>query len=670
MAYDKPELENRGVTFGPPPAAFDMSPFAYGDRDPRALSDRGVCFWLSHSQSDLTGPKQVFTYRSIRQATGDEGLQSIARLDIDFHPDYERVTLHGVTIRRAGEARDALDPANVDILQRELNLERAIYDGRRTVHVVAPDVRVGDVVEVAYSITGSNPVLRDLFAWWFILQWSVAVVETRVVVRLASDRAMTIRKIASAPDPVRTEADGVSTLTWRAVDLEPYRVQEATPLAFVGFQAVHIADARTWTDIADLFRGTYESPVALPAELDGLVAGIRATQADPGKRTVEGLRLVQGLLRYHSVGIGDGGYRPRSVDQIWTTRYGDCKDGSRLLATVLKALEIDAVCALVATRYGEDLNHTPANAQAFDHCIVRARVGGRTYWLDATKSVQAGSPSTLTQDDHGWALPLEAGASLEAMNPQEALTVCETTERWTFVREETAPARLELETIYRGWRADGVRRWIANDGPTSVERHWREGLEKEIRSPLVTLEPPRIEDNQDANVLHITERYEVTTPLESRKAGERTFVSRDDVVGPHIKTMSPGRRIEPFGLGLPRRVITTRVFEFPTEVSIAPWSETIEGPGGQSLSTSLKWEGTKTAVHRLSYAVRQKALQAADADLYRAFAEKALRNNGIMFHLPFERGKMVQANRQAGWRTWAIVALCIAGLAFWRLTQG
>ncbi|MBU1347009.1 MAG: DUF3857 domain-containing protein [Alphaproteobacteria bacterium] len=671
MAYDKFELERRGVTFGSAPAAFDLGEFQFTDRDPRALSDRGICFWLSQSQSDLTGAERVFTYRSIQEATGDEGLQSAARVDVDFHPDDERIVLHTVKVRRADGERDALDPANIDILQRELNLERAIYDGRKTMHMVVPDVRVGDVVEVIYSIYGANPVLRDAFAWWFILQWSVAVVETRAVVRLPSDRMLTIRRIAGAPDPAVVEEDGVRTLTWRVVDLEPYRSQAGAPLSFVGFQAVHVADRLSWAQIADLYRGGYYVPLSIPADLGEMAAEIReAHQEDPGKRMVEGLRLVQGLLRYHSVGIGDGGFRPRPIDQIWATRYGDCKDGSRLLATVLKALEIDAVCALVATRYGGDLDQTPPNAQAFDHCIVRARIGSETYWLDATRSAQAGIPSTLTQDDYAWALPLEADARLQPMNPQAVLSVCESTERWLFAAEQSAPARLELETIYRGWRADSVRRWIANDGPKSVERQWREGLEKEVHSPLATFDAPVIEDDHDANVLRIIERYEVARPLQIGKDGDQTFVSRDDVVGPHVKTMAPGRRVEPFQLGLPRRIVTTRILEFPTHVAIAPWSESFEGPGGQSLATSLIWEAPKTAVHRLSYTVRQRTLEADDADRYREFAAKALRNNGISFSLPFEKGRMKNADRQAGWRTWSIVALFIVALAVWRSIQG
>ena len=48
--------------------------------------------------------------------------------------------------------------------------------------------------------------------------------------------------------------------------------------------------------------------------------------------------LVQTALRYHSVSVGEGGYRPRALEQIWETRYGDCKDGSVLLHRHLKAL--------------------------------------------------------------------------------------------------------------------------------------------------------------------------------------------------------------------------------------------------------------------------------------------------------------------------------------------
>lgn len=669
MPYDKVELEHRGVSFGPPPDTFILDAISFGERRPSELADRGICFWLTQSQIDITGPERCLTYRSMKQVTGDEGLQAAARLDVDFNPQYQRIAFHKLTIHRLGEAIQALDHANIDILQRELNLERAIYDGRLTAHVVLNDVRVGDIVEVCYSITVSNPALCGTFAWWCVLQWATNVVETRVTLRSPMSRPVSVRRLAGAPDPVVADADGVRTLSWRVIDVEPYRTQEGSPLAFVGYQAVHMADAISWSQIADLFRSAYEPPQTLPVELQGMIADLAAAHPERGTRMVEGLRLVQRLLRYHSVGIGDGGYKPRSLDQILATRYGDCKDASRLLTTVLRTLSIDAVCALVSTQYGADLDQTPPNGQAFDHAIVRARIGSETYWLDPTKSEQAGTPETITQSDHSWALPLEADAKLQAIKPKPLLSVCETREHWTFAAERDAPARLNLETIYRGWRADGVRSWIANDGPASVERRWRESLEDELHSPLIALEAPEIQDDRDANILIVREVYDVVRPFQNTGGGAPKFISRDEIVGPHIKMIASGRRREPFHLGIPRHVLTTRRLIFPVPIAIAPWSETIEGPGGQRLETSLCWDSSTTAVHRLSYLVRERILAVSDAEDYRMFADKARQNNGITFEVPFEKGRMKAVSHGPGWRSWAIVIAVIAALALWRWMQ-
>lgn len=58
-------------------------------------------------------------------------------------------------------------------------------------------------------------------------------------------------------------------------------------------------------------------------------------------------------------------------------------------------------------------------------------------------------------------------------------TVCATRETWTFDKGAIMPARLEMRTVYRDWRADGVRRWLANDGRRNVSRRFRESLEVE-----------------------------------------------------------------------------------------------------------------------------------------------------------------------------------------------
>jgi hypothetical protein len=404
-----------------------------------------------------------------------------------------------------------------------------------------------------------------------------------------------------------------------------------------------------------VFRAAYEPPVTLPAELQTLVDEIAAAHAAPAARLAEGVRMVQGALRYHSVSVGEGGYRPRPLDQIWATRYGDCKDGSVLLTAVLRALGVEAVCALVNTAFGDDLPGVPPNVLSFNHCIVRARIDGRAFWFDATHSPQAGDIDHISQASFDWALPLEAGATLEPMPLPQLETVCEATETWTFNKRKGRPAELEMRVVYRAWRADGVRRWLANEGRDNVARQLREGLEREMQSPMQPLAPIEVADDADANVLTMVERYEVERPLHPRgPAGQLMFISRDDVVGPSLPDIGPDRRREPLALGFPRRVITKRIFRFPTTVQVTPWRERFGGPAGLELLTAFEWKSKTEGEQVLALAVPQTVVPVGQTESYREFLAGARANNGMSFVVPYKGDKMAPATGGGpGWKSWA-----------------
>lgn len=83
---------------------------------------------------------------------------------------------------------------------------------------------------------------------------------------------------------------------------------------------------------------------------------IEAEARDPEDRAAMALRFVQTYARYLAIGIGEGGFRPRDLEEIWRSRLGDCKDKSLLLATMLRHLGIKACPALVNTYDGASLS--------------------------------------------------------------------------------------------------------------------------------------------------------------------------------------------------------------------------------------------------------------------------------------------------------------------------
>ena len=68
---------------------------------------------------------------------------------------------------------DRLRPEQIKVLQRETQLESQIYDGRLSVVLLLEDLRVGDVLEYAYTLRGQNPVLDGLYSGSFDTEWSV-----------------------------------------------------------------------------------------------------------------------------------------------------------------------------------------------------------------------------------------------------------------------------------------------------------------------------------------------------------------------------------------------------------------------------------------------------------------------------------------------------------------
>ncbi len=673
MAFGGGRSETRGLEFGPAPAGFDMGLFDIGERDPSALSERGCCFWLSDTRLDATGPERVFTSRLVQQVTGSDGLQPAASFEAAFNPSYERLVIHGVRVWREGAVREAARPEAFELFRRELNLERAVYDGRLTAHMIVPDVRVGDIVDTAFSIIGVNPVLQDSLSLSPRLQWSSPVIETRVEIRIPAGRAVTLRPFGRLPKTQDATVDGVRSLRWVARDAAPWRHEPDSPPWHVGYASVHVADAVSWDAVAGLFRGFYDPPERLPETLETATAGIMATEPTLAGRTAAGLRFVQGALRYHSVGVGDGGFRPRPVETIWETRYGDCKDASRLLVAVLRRMGIEAVPALVNTRVGPDLENEPPNATAFDHCIVRVTIDGEAWWLDPTQSSQGGDLAHLTRPRHGWSLPLVPGATLERMRETDIPTVCTTRETWTFDKLATMPARLEMRTVYRDWRADDMRRWLANDGRRNVSRRFRESLEVEY-GQLVEAAPLEVIDGSADNRLEVVELYDVDRPFKAIDAGRMRFVSRDDVIGPNLRDIATARRTEPIDIGAPRRVVTERIFNLPTAIEIQPWKVERTGPA-TVLRSALEWRTPRHAVHTLDLTVTRRIVPAGQAPAHFAAVAEARGFNGVSFGVAVRKGRIAALESGAvpdhNWVGWGILGLIAAFLiASWVMQGG
>ena len=277
----------------------------------------------------------------------------------------------------------------------------------------------------------------------------------------------------------------------------------------------------------------YPKVEVLPADLQAKIAQWNKLR-DPYAKLTAALRAVQEEVRYFGVEMGENTHRPTLPGETWRRRYGDCKDKTYLLVTLLDRLGIQAVPALVSVDRGRAIDDFVPGASLFDHVIARAQIGGDVIWVDPTMTHQGGDPRDSDLSLYGMALPVVAGGDrLQAIEPTRPLNAgIQTVER--FVPDaEGRSVGLTIETTYQGRSADFARRSIAGQRAEDWSRQYADYYRKRFGDVDVVALPVR-QDDLAANTLKVTENYLLKAPFESEGSNVRVL----DVYGEALSGVS------------------------------------------------------------------------------------------------------------------------------------
>jgi tetratricopeptide (TPR) repeat protein len=432
---------------------------------------------LADTQANL-GPEADATYvESATRILTPQGLAALATLSYPWNPDTETLTFHRLAILRDGKTIDLLKGGKaVTVLRRETNLQLAMLDGELTATLQPEDLQLGDVVDVALTIERRDPILQGHSAAGAVLSFPGAVGRFRVRATWPDGKSVRWRAMEGFPAPALTHDGGENVLTVDATDVATPKPPAGAPPRFDLLGLLELGDFASWADVSALMAPLYAKAVTLApgSPLEAEIEKIRRASASPKSRAEAALRLAQDQVHYVALIMNFGGYVPASADLTWSRRFGDCKGKTALLLALLHGLGVEAQPALVNTVAGDGLDeHLPT--LAFNHVLVRARIGGKVYWLDATRSGDRDLDDIAIPNFH-WALPVQAAdARLEKLEPPPLpVADFETLERLDATAGLDSPAKAHEEEIYRGDSAVAWRLALEAQGGAEADRTLRE----------------------------------------------------------------------------------------------------------------------------------------------------------------------------------------------------
>lgn len=584
-------------------------------------------------------PDRVRSYyfRRTRVQT-EQGLDYVSTVNAVWSPPQETVQVHAVRIIRGDQVIDVLKDQDFQTLRRENNLESSVLDGQLTATLQPRGLRVGDILETAFSIHDSGGVLAPHAEAIFNARNGFTLAHYRLRAIWPGDRA--IKVVASAPwsdaRPRRLGADWVYEIESR--DLPPEQLPDNLPGRFYMTRTVQFTDFTDWSQASSALTPFFERSATLEpgSSLQSEIDRIRAAHVTPEARAAAALRLVQDEVRYVALLLGEGGYVPIPADEVWRSRYGDCKGKTVLLLALLRGLGIEAEAALVSTANGDGLPDRQPLIAWFDHVLVRAVVNGRVYWLDGTSAGDR-SLAELTAPPYRWALPLRAerASLVEIEQPPLSQPTQE------MLIEVDASAGLDAEApvistvLHRGPLARQLRSQVASLPADQLKALLTSAMNDERGIFKLESSDTRYED--DTNTFHII--FRGRTRLSWVESGGSRFmgVPEATITLPHQEEregLAAGFKDAPYAVTHPYLVRATYRIKLPDEgrgFRLEGGDQTVQA-GGYRLQRRAKLEAG-TAEISISTTSLTPELSAAEMAESRTRAETFV-DSGVRIRAP------------------------------------
>jgi hypothetical protein len=530
------------------------------------LSDRQI-----NAQND-----EQFVHQA-RQILSAAGVQFASHIAINYDPTCESLSFHWARLWRGANKLDRLDLSKLHVSPAGLDTDELLFSSEKTAFLMLDDVRVGDIVDYAYTIEGANPALAGKFSDSVRLQFSQSV--DRDVTRLIwpSSRRLYIKNHITDIQPITSRKSNIVEYIWDVPHAAGLRLEPPTPVWYDPYPWVQLSEFRNWSDVnrwaLRLFTTTNPPSPELKLKINEW-----KQLPEPADRVLAALRFVQEEVRYLGMQDGPASYEPAQPSVVFARRFGDCKDKSLLLVTVLRALKIEAFPVLVNDRRRQELAELQPSPTDFDYVVVQVNLGGQSYWLDTKPTYARGVLAQRFWPAYGWGLTVSPGVTALTPIPPCPVQPRTTVREFLNIGGLNERSTVKIVTLAEGPDADALRERFANTPREDIERDNLNAYAK-IYPFMSRTEPLLFGDDDQQNQIETTEFYAIEK-MWVRQPDEQLPHSRvycvslaDDLVKP-----AESSRTMPLGVRHPVHQIFHAVVSVTTVWPIPASTTTIENP--------------------------------------------------------------------------------------------
>lgn len=297
---------------------------------------------------------------------------------VEFHFDGEtRIThIHGWCIPTQGKDYEVKDKDVGENGLLGLQGGELFSDHRvKVMEIPAPDP--GNIIGYEVEHEDRPYVLQDEWAF----QQTVPVALARYTLQLPAGweyKAVWVNHPEAA-----SVSQGNNQWTWELKDIPEITPEQAMPPwhGVAGLMIVALIPPGgathgflTWSEMGAWQNGLLQGRLEASPEIKQKVAELTAHAGSPLAKMLALADFMQKDIRYVGIWLGIGGWQPHAAPEVFSHRYGDCKDKATLLSVMLREVGIQSYYVIINSERGGVTPSIPPHLGLFDHVILAIRI--------------------------------------------------------------------------------------------------------------------------------------------------------------------------------------------------------------------------------------------------------------------------------------------------------
>lgn len=380
------------------PVPHEPNPYVYRVADGQALPkdflDNATACYL-HAQTsyrlEADGTTTSTTHEVIRLNSRKAIEELGEHRTMIYVPAYEKLTLHTARVHKTNSKIVEIEPKHVQL--RDTATDFLVYAADKQLIISFPNLAVGDVLEVKWSVRGRNPEYQGhFFTRYGFGDERYPIARDVFQVILPKDRPLVhaVLNPQRGPadfKPIVQQGEHHTTYTWTANTCRPLPKEDHAPSREDARLMVGVSTMKSWDDVLAWKRQLRAKCWECTADLKQIVRDVTAGLKTPLEKAKALTYWVRREVRYVSAGEKHD-YTPHMPATVVANRYGDCKDTSQLLAVLLKEAGLPvALVTLGVLGDGQIVKELPSPWGS--HAILLVTLDGKDHWIDTTASLNA-----------------------------------------------------------------------------------------------------------------------------------------------------------------------------------------------------------------------------------------------------------------------------------------